>query len=396
MLLDKKFEQFLKEDPDSNVNTMQGAPKVGPMDSPSGNSADDVDVSIANIHRQNVLDRINGYLNAVTAKPYINPYTPINQIRNKLMIAGLQFEEPYFVGESGIIEKKLVQFGGRFGWDPFVGDVVSDDGLSHKIPGGLKIVFRWIKQSGLYSIDARIMKGDESPSPLGEARQKMPDARDTQPSHGAIFTGGKHPITVPMTAIKKTPVRGDIPKHVVPMYTGPKGKLFTIPEGTSDIVEVTEEIVDEANKRGVKTKHGKRESNIFKVTHDNKDRLFTFAADVPVSQVRTRIKHALGHSNFSLGAPKKKVVYEGFDLEEMIVNEVSPPGMEKWTGNPEVKAHFKAQYGDRWKQVMYSTAWKRHNEECENAPHIPDVEGEKPVDFGTKQHGEPRPTLAGY
>jgi len=93
--INKVFEKLLLE-ADVDTNSMTGAPRVGPMDSPSGNSADDVDVSIANIQFPYVLDRINGYLSGVTAKPYINPYTPVNAIRNKLAIAGLQFEDPFF------------------------------------------------------------------------------------------------------------------------------------------------------------------------------------------------------------------------------------------------------------------------------------------------------------
>ena len=45
------------------------------------------------------------------------------------------------------------------------------------------------------------------------------------------------------------------------------------------------------------------------------------------------------------------------------VNEVSPPSgpARRFSKKPEVKAAFKKRYGDRWKEVMYATAWKMHN-----------------------------------
>jgi hypothetical protein len=54
---------------------------------------------------------------------------------------------------------------------------------------------------------------------------------------------------------------------------------------------------------------------------------------------------------------KDSPVYkEGAELEEK-----APPGMEDWINSR--KADFKKRYGDKWKQVLYATAWKRHNNE---------------------------------
>jgi len=52
---------------------------------------------------------------------------------------------------------------------------------------------------------------------------------------------------------------------------------------------------------------------------------------------------------------------EGVEVSGEQLDEVSPPGMEKMTGSPRVKASFKKQYGKRGKSVMYATAWKMHN-----------------------------------
>lgn len=41
--------------------------------------------------------------------------------------------------------------------------------------------------------------------------------------------------------------------------------------------------------------------------------------------------------------------------------ESAPPGMEQWIKDR--KPEFKKRYGDRWQEVLYATAWKRHNNE---------------------------------
>ncbi len=45
------------------------------------------------------------------------------------------------------------------------------------------------------------------------------------------------------------------------------------------------------------------------------------------------------------------------------LQEKAPPGMEQWIKDR--KADFKQRYGDRWKEVLYATAWKQHNESVE-------------------------------
>lgn len=62
-----------------------------------------------------------------------------------------------------------------------------------------------------------------------------------------------------------------------------------------------------------------------------------------------------------LGKPPKKHPYDGQLVGEETVQEVAPPGMEKWIKDR--KADFKKRYGKRWKTVLYATAWKRHNKE---------------------------------
>lgn len=51
-------------------------------------------------------------------------------------------------------------------------------------------------------------------------------------------------------------------------------------------------------------------------------------------------------------------------LSEEQLSEKAPPDpeIEKWASDPKVKAHFKSEYGARWKEVMYASAWKKYKE----------------------------------
>lgn len=53
---------------------------------------------------------------------------------------------------------------------------------------------------------------------------------------------------------------------------------------------------------------------------------------------------------------------ECYESEE--IDEKAPPGMEDWIKDR--KAEFKKQYGDRWQEVLYATAWKEHNKKNES------------------------------
>lgn len=61
----------------------------------------------------------------------------------------------------------------------------------------------------------------------------------------------------------------------------------------------------------------------------------------------------------------KKVVPIEHDKQEQIdegvLVEVAPPDEEKFV--KDAKGDFKKRYGKRWKEVLYATAWKKHNKE---------------------------------
>lgn len=152
---------------------VRGTPRVGPMDGPDA-SVDDVTTSAANIHEPDTLTKLNGWLSALSAKQYLNPYFAVNTIQTKLALIGLSFPAVMFIGESGVVRTHLSQFGGRFGRLDFANrDAgLQDDGISHKIPGGLdlEITFQCIK--GLYNIEAQIVPAIAAPPSITEEDEK--------------------------------------------------------------------------------------------------------------------------------------------------------------------------------------------------------------------------------
>ena len=44
------------------------------------------------------------------------------------------------------------------------------------------------------------------------------------------------------------------------------------------------------------------------------------------------------------------------------LGEVAPPGkkIERWLADPVVRNSFKREYGDKWQEVMYGTAWRKY------------------------------------
>lgn len=76
-----------------------------------------------------------------------------------------------------------------------------------------------------------------------------------------------------------------------------------------------------------------------------------------------QVKRILGRYGFSYSMHKVDKI-----------NEVTPPGMEDFTEDPEVKKAFKKEYGDRWEEVMYATAWKMYGQQKkESINESPDV-----------------------
>ena len=66
-------------------------------------------------------------------------------------------------------------------------------------------------------------------------------------------------------------------------------------------------------------------------------------------------KNKITRGDVITAARKKKGLDESSQLDE-----VSPPGLEKFTGSKKVKKSFAKQYdGKKGKKIMYATAWKK-------------------------------------
>jgi hypothetical protein len=142
-------------------------------------SADDVDKSVANIQDQDVISKLNAYLNQGVPRQYINPFTFLIRIQNKLAFAGLHFKwdtdrygitdvysifpgsgsEDFGTAKISPIYFKLTQYGGPMGMYAD-GEVKKTDGISEKIPGGLLLAVHWSKFKGVWNLDAEIVRGD--------------------------------------------------------------------------------------------------------------------------------------------------------------------------------------------------------------------------------------------
>jgi hypothetical protein len=108
------------------------------------------------IANPDTIKRINAFLGALGQMEYLVPEHAINKVKEKLGRLGLSFGEVDLGEGSGEVSLPLTQFGGRFGEDDS-GDAINDDGISHKVEGGLSINFVYEKTKGnTYRLSAQI------------------------------------------------------------------------------------------------------------------------------------------------------------------------------------------------------------------------------------------------
>jgi hypothetical protein len=95
-----------------------------------------------------VQKKLNAWVGSIAGN-YILPEEAISKLRSSLSKIGLSFDAvPVMEGESGTHELPLSLFGGRFGksvttpYDEFE----KDDGISHQVEGGLKLVIGYEMQ----------------------------------------------------------------------------------------------------------------------------------------------------------------------------------------------------------------------------------------------------------
>jgi hypothetical protein len=95
-----------------------------------------------------VVKKLNAWVGSIAGN-YILPEEAISKLRSSLSKIGLTFDAvPVMEGESGTHEMPLSLFGGRFGkglTTPYE-EFEEDDGISHQIEGGLKLVIGYEMQ----------------------------------------------------------------------------------------------------------------------------------------------------------------------------------------------------------------------------------------------------------
>ena len=143
-------------------------------DATSVQAVDDVDTAAFSVETPDVLDKLNAYTQQIASHQYINPYYPINTLWKKLSIVGINFDlkAVLFPDQQGKVVVPLNQYGGRYGTLGGPEYVSSDDGISHRLPGGLNLEIMYQKTGGVYSLDARIVRGLPEPPPFVEEVKK--------------------------------------------------------------------------------------------------------------------------------------------------------------------------------------------------------------------------------
>ncbi len=163
----KKFKELIKQ----NLQEWSSSNMVVPgYNMPA---VQDSELTAFNIERPEVLSQINAYLQSkMNEKQHLNPQRALLSSRAKLNLIGLDFgctgKEP--VQDGTVAEYKLTQYGGRYGWDMVSGDVVDDDGISHRLGYPLKIVAEFTKApNGLFEIDLQIVPDMPEETMVGES-----------------------------------------------------------------------------------------------------------------------------------------------------------------------------------------------------------------------------------
>ena len=138
----KKFKSFLNEVHTSHQNL-----------------AIDKNTNMAVFSDPSVVRKLNAWVGTIAGN-YVLPEDAIHVLRSSLSKIGLSFGEVSMMeGESGSVELRLTSFGVRFGkglttpHDEFE----VDDGISHQVEGGLKLVIGYeMQEDNSCRLSARI------------------------------------------------------------------------------------------------------------------------------------------------------------------------------------------------------------------------------------------------
>ena len=104
-----------------------------------------------------MVERINGFLGAMSKMEHLVPEHALTKMQEKLGRLSLSFDMPDLSEEGGKYSMPLTQFGGRTGKDEN-GEDINDDGISHKVEGGLSLEIMHEKTAnGTHFVIAKIV-----------------------------------------------------------------------------------------------------------------------------------------------------------------------------------------------------------------------------------------------
>ena len=121
---------------------------------------EDGNKNIADIADPEVLKQIKAFVGSIEDREYLNANHAISELRQKLMRLGVTFPEVEIAEGDGEVNAPLTQWGGRYGNDGSGtedGNIVNDDGISHRVDGGLSINFKYMDlENGTCKVFAKI------------------------------------------------------------------------------------------------------------------------------------------------------------------------------------------------------------------------------------------------
>ena len=116
-----------------------------------------------NVEDPVAMQKLNAYVGSIADKEYLQPDSAMHQLAMRLGTVGLSYTLPKIEGNNGKTVGELMQFGGRYCKTPDnttsgEGDIMNDDGISHRKEGGLKLEFNWEKQANnTYKVFANLI-----------------------------------------------------------------------------------------------------------------------------------------------------------------------------------------------------------------------------------------------
>ena len=111
------------------------------------NQAIDNNMNMSVYSDPGVVKKLNAWVGTIAGN-YVLPEDAVSKLRSSLSKIGLTFDTVTMMDESGSVDLPLTSFGGRFGkgletpYDEFE----TDDGISHQLEGGLKLVIDYEMQ----------------------------------------------------------------------------------------------------------------------------------------------------------------------------------------------------------------------------------------------------------